>query len=168
MADDFDYMVTLLISMLIFVWCIFGHVILHRIFSSLGIRTAKTITIYILSLAFLIMVIFRFNMPLPLTSIAIYSVMTLVYLLFFLSFYLDAESPSAKLVSLLQKEHKLRYTEILKRFSREELFRRRLDLLRHSGYISVRNHIYRIEPKGMLLVQIFSIYRKVLRWDMGG
>lgn len=145
-------------SLGVFAVMVILHVCLHRALARWGIVTVKTIAIYSLG----------FFLPLPLTGIMLYGLLVGGYLLFFLSYYWEGQSPSAKILAVVKAHGAREYHQILARFSNKELFDTRLKVLEQSGYIRKRQGVYVVQCKGALLVKLFTGYRTLLRWDKGG
>jgi len=159
-------MISLLVSVGSFFVTIAVHVLLHRVLARWGIRTVKTIMVYAVGVGILTAIVW--SRPFALTAIALYSVLVAAFLLYFLSFFVDAESPSAKLMGVLKKHGPLEEKQIVKFFSDKEIFEGRLAMLAQTGYIVQRNSRYIATKKGMVIARLFERYRKILRWDKGG
>lgn len=157
----------ILVSLGAFVATVAVHVLIHRHLAyRWGIVTGKTIIVY--AAAFLILAGIVATMPFPLTTLWLYALLVLSYLLYFLSFLSEGESPSAKILRIVSAEGPLSCADIFSRFTNEELFGKRLKQLVLSGFLMRVGDRFRVCKRGAVAAEFFLWYRKLLRWDWGG
>ncbi len=97
------------------------------------------------------------------SSICLYILLTLTYLLFFLS-PMGEESPTSKILLLMRKSQKMTETQITSYFSNYKLIRGRLKSLVDFGWIKQVDKMYSVLPKGDKIARIILIYRKLISW----
>ena len=160
-------MFLMFVSFLAFVGTLAVHILIHRHLSyRWGIVTAKTIIVYVIG--FLVLAGIVRSMQFPVTALWFYTLLVLSYLLYFLSFLSDGESPSAKILRVVAKEGPLNRREILARLTNEELLGMRISRLISSGLLSNVGDRLHVRPSGAVIAGFFELYRKLLRWDWGG
>ena len=171
-------MMSLLFAIAIFLLSILLHIGIHRFLMYLGIRTVYTVMVFLFGLFFLGILIYKYpfiedqssfwTMRFPIASCSLYALFVCVYLLFFLSFFYDAESPSAQLLAILRRSGPLPYKKILSYFTNKSLFTSRLEHLKKNGLLYIHNDRYVLSINGKILAMFFQRYRSFLRWDLGG
>lgn len=159
-------MLSLLLSILVFVGAVCCHVIVHRLLVRLGIVTTKTIIVYVIG--FLVLAVIVRSMTFPVTSLWFYTLLVVSHLLYFLSFLSDAQSPSAKLLQVVKERGPLDRRAILTHFSNDELIGMRLQRLIGSGLLDGDGGRLHMGPGGSVIAGFFGLYRKLLQWDDGG
>lgn len=153
---------SLLLSVLVFAVAVAVHVILYRFRPSL----VTAVIAYPVGLALL--VFFLRESAYPFTTIFLYCLLVVGYLLYFLSYTNDAESPSAKVLDVVKRYGPMRYGEILNRFTNEELIGMRLTRMVQSGWIVKKDGRVRVTGRGAAIAGFFAWYRGLLGWDSGG
>lgn len=152
----------LLLSILIFIGAILTHVVLHRLIRS----AAGAVVAYAGGLVLLLFAIA--DTAFPVTAVFLYGLLVAGYLLYFLSFLNDAESPSAKVLDIVQRHGPMSYGDVLNRFTDEELIGMRVTRLLGSGWIEKKNGKFILTRRGSLVAGWFTLYRRLLHWDEGG
>lgn len=159
-------MLSLLLSILVFVGAVCCHVLVHRLLVRWGIVTGKTITVY--AIGFLVLAGIVRSMQFPVTALWFYTLLVISYLLYFLSFLSDGQSPSAKIIRMVASHGPLSRREILTLLTNEELLGTRISRLISSGLLSNVGDRLHVRPSGVVIAGFFGLYRKLLRWDWGG
>jgi len=175
-------MIYILISLVVFICTTIVHVFLHRLLTKLGIRTFKSVSIYGMGLIFLIF-LFSFNipaslfpdkpgtlmnLPIPITAIVLYSLLSILNIMFFTSPYMNNTSPSYKIFLQIRQSRGLSKQEIVRSFSDQELIGKRLNNLVLDGYLQKNKKRFKILPKGKKIISIIDFYRSWLKWESSG
>lgn len=171
-----------LISLVVFAFTTICHIFLHRLLAKLGIRTFKSVSVYGLGLIFIIS-LSSFNiikhlfynktgtlqsLPIPITGIVLYSLLSILNIMFFTSPYMGNISPSYKILLLIKNSRGLSKKAILKSFSDQELIGKRLNNLVLDGFLQRNKKLFKILPKGQKLVSVIDYYRSWLKWKSSG
>mgnify|MGYP001578078733 FL=1 len=160
-------MFLMFVSFIVFVGTLAVHILIHRHLSyRWGIVTAKTIIVYVIG--FLVLAGIVRSMQFPVTALWFYTLLVLSYLLYFLSFLSDGESPSAKILGMVASHGPLSRREILTRLTNEELLGTRITRLLRSGFLRRVGDRLHVRPGGAVIAEFFELYRKLLGWDRGG
>lgn len=155
-------MFSLLLSMVVFVGALCCHVIVYRVRRS----PVAAIIAYPVGLAFL--VFFLRAEAFPFTAIFLYCLLVAGYLLYFLSYTNDAESPSAKVLEVIKLYGPLGRRAILAHFTDEELIGMRLTRLIGSGWLVKKDGRFSVTGRGAFIAGLFAWYRGLLGWTDGG
>lgn len=106
--------------------------------------------------------------PLPLTSLTLYLLLCLGYIAE--TNVIENDSPSMKIVRLIQDHPRRRvsYQDLRRSFSNEEfIFPRLNDLVLH-GHVAFDGHCYSLGPQGRLIARLTRHYRDFIRRGLGG
>jgi hypothetical protein len=166
-------MVTLIISFLMFLTTLILHLLFRRIG---GAKQKLSMRIYAdFGLGFLtdagiiaVMHILKISgQDLPVSSLLLYVLMALSYIIFAASPVMGEESPSSVIVLMAQKNGSVSYKDILRELSGSNPIRKRLDDLVTSGWVGYQNGRYQILPFGKKLLFPVKIYRSLLKMQTG-
>lgn len=166
-------MVTLLVSIILFLLTLFVHVIAYRKVKKFKSDTQVTLLIFLIGSiisAFFICWLSKnkYFSILPLTSIFIYLLLSLIFIIFFLYTYLVEEGPSSTILSVLKKKRKIPEQQIYDYFSDSRLIGSRMKDLLKQGIVIEKNKRILIQKKGKLIADLINIYRKMLGWQNFG
>lgn len=150
------------LSILAFIGAVTVHVIVHR----MSRTPIAALIAYPIGIIFLIVSMNR--SAYPLTAVVLYVLLVTGYLLFFLSFLNDAQSPSAKMLTIIRARGPVSEAGIVSHFNNEELIGMRLKRLIGAGWIAKRGQKFAPTRRGALIAGIFRWYRHLLGWDEGG
>lgn len=106
-------------------------------------------------------------LPLLVTANIIYILLSLAYLLFFLSPFMGDESPSSKIFLLLRRGD-LSDRQIVSNFSNQKLIEQRLEDMIDVGWLRKSGNIYVCTSYGRVISGMIRFYRKILSWDFYG
>lgn len=154
-------------SLMIFILSVLLHILICRFFDKLQIRSFKSVLIFPLGLFILIL-------PNPwkddfiLTPVAVYILFSIIWSLLFISVYYRDVSPTFKILSLAGRKKRFSLKEVTGIFSDRELIFNRLEGLISSGQIKKNKDSYYVTAKGVKLIFLINIYRKILNWNQGG
>ena len=109
-----------------------------------------------------------FFLDFPISSLFLYILLVLNYLVYYLSTFSGEESPSLKLYFLLKNGERKTLREIVREFPKKEIIDMRLDSLKAGKFIKQRKDVYVILPRGEKLAKLFTLYRKFLSWQSSG
>lgn len=155
-------MYSVLISVACFIVAVVVHVVIHRltrsVVAAIGAYTAGLV---------LLLSVTRETLY-PVTGVFLYCFLVVGYLLYFLSYLNDAESPSAKVLEIVRSRGPVSEDQIVSRFTNEELIGMRLTRLIRSGWLVGSKRRVRVTRKGVAIAGFFAWYRRLLRWDEGG
>ncbi len=104
--------------------------------------------------------------PLQLTSIVLYVLFIPIYLIFY--FGTRVESPSKKMVLLIEQHGALSPEDFLKYFSDEHLVLTRLDDLERSYCVVLENKVYRLTDQGRTIARVLNLYQWITGRVIGG
>lgn len=149
-------------SILIFIGAILVHLLLHR-----TIRH-PTVAVAPYPIGFILLIIAMRGSAYPLTAAVLYALLVAGYLLFFLSYLNDAESPSAKVLSVVRAHGPLGRRAILAHFTDEELIGKRIARLIRFGWVEKNGEKLVVTRHGALIAGMFAWYRRLLGWGEGG
>jgi hypothetical protein len=164
-----------LVSLLFFLFTVFVYIIFQR--QSFGKTNMIRNIIVFFSCGFLCNAfgIFYFihqkildTTALPITAIILYGFISLAFIVVSATPLLGDESPSSKILLMVNKKNGIAFSEIKKFFSTNDLILKRLDDLRKQSWIEKKNHMYYILPVGTMIAKIVSIYRKLLDCNLIG
>ena len=155
-------MIYSLIGPTVFIIITIVHIFLHRLLAKKGIRTFKSVYIYGLGLILLI------SLSAPATGTVLYSVLSILNIIFFTSPYMGNISPSYKIMLTIKESHGLSKQAILKQFSDQELIGKRLDNLVLDGFLQKKEKLFKILPKGEKIISFIDFYRSCLKWRSSG
>ena len=125
-------MIFILISLVIFLLSIIFHIWLHRWFKKNKIITFKTALIFLVGWWVNLAIMLTFyhsqdflnqqtsnwwTLPLPLTSVFIFALLSVAYIMLFLGPFLGSISPTFKIILLLHDKKTLTKKDILSSFS---------------------------------------------------
>lgn len=149
-------------SILIFIGAILVHLLLHR-----TIRH-PTVAVAPYPIGFILLIIAMRGSAYPLTAAVLYALLVAGYLLFFLSYLNDAESPSAKVLEVVRSRGPISKAEVVSRFTNEELIGMRVRRLIRAGWVMKRGRTLVATQRGALIAGLFAWHRRLLRWGDGG
>lgn len=164
----------ILISVSIYIVSVIVHVLIHRILRQRGIRTFKTVLVFLIGFIVNTAILFYLagapgcGLKLPLTAGVLFALLSSLYVIFYTSPYLGDESPATKVIAILGVKKKMNSLQIMGEFSDSQLIIKRLNDLKRDGLVEMKNNRYCCTDKGMKLVDLIDMYRKLLRWDRGG
>lgn len=163
-------MVLLMVSIACYFLTALVHVLLHRVLAFwFGKRTKNSFWIFIPG-AFLTAWIL-FALPpqnIPLSALLVYFLLSAAHFLFFMSFFFDARSPSAKILFLVRRHGPITRDEILTHFSDDETVINRVNTLLYERVIIERGGRLYAAEKAMPVVRFMAWYRKLMKWERGG
>lgn len=160
-------MISAVLSFLIFGSFIILQILLFRIFS--GFKIFKIlVTLFPLGGIFInFYTLQRSESQFVWSLTFLYLLLTLNYLVYYLSAMGGEESPSGKIYRAVGLRKKLTQKEILALFSEEELVDKRLESLVSAGLIS-KGKNYVVTSSGNMIAFLIGIYRQLLGWKVGG
>lgn len=149
------------------------HIILHRILRAKGILTMKSSVIFLGGLAVDLYAVYSISgetagrasngiwlLPIPFSGIMVYIFLSLVFIIFYTHPAVPYISPSTLLLGYLTKK-RMRYSEIIRRFTNKMLIDERLDDLEESGLVIRKGSIYSLTTRGQNLAKIMEFYKRL-------
>lgn len=144
------------------------HVALHRLLVLMGRRTFSTAAIYAVGLVIYALLLTVWAMPLALSALMVYGLITVLFLLFFASYFYEGNSPTAQIISIIRQQGRMSKDAILRQFQNDSVIFPRLSRLVSGGFVIEKNRRFIATSKGRAVARLLNAYRKVLRWDKGG
>ncbi len=148
----------------------FVHVFLHRALAfGFGKRTKNSFWIFVpgvVATAWLLNALP--SQDILLSAFLLYLLLSAAHFLFFMSFFFDARSPSAKLLFLIRHHGPLTRDAILTHFSDEETVVNRANTLVYEGYLVDRGSRFYAADKALPIARFMSWYRRLMKWERGG
>jgi hypothetical protein len=157
----------LALSATAFFGCILMHIVIVRILNRYSIRTFKTVIVFPLGLATLLVAV-GINGEYAITSCVLYVLFSLIYSLLYTGPYLNDVSPTFRILSLVAKNRRVTIQTILAQFNDSELLYSRLDFLEKNGLLLKKDGDFVISSAGKKSIRMFQIYRRMLKWGKGG
>lgn len=105
-------------------------------------------------------------MPLGLSSVALYVLLMPIY--FALYFNTRVESPTQRILRLVEAKGGLAYDELSKYISDKEIIIPRLDDLVRSRYIALNDGVYRLTADGIRVAKVLNVYQALIGREAGG
>lgn len=174
-------MIYFAISGIMFFSMVFVHVCIHRYLEAIGKNSLLTLSVYIMGLAILVPVIWYYDaatpynripdlltQPAPVSSVLLYGFLSLAHAMLFISYMLESESPSERMLFLIRSRDGVTFKEIRKLFADEEIVKRRIKLLENQKQVSVKGGKITASPKALKVAAMISWYRNLFRWGPGG
>ncbi len=156
-------MVQLLISVACYFLTAILHIVLHRVLAyGFGKLTKQSFLIFIPGVLVTGWIVFSIvPSDIPTSAMLLYLLLTATHFLFFMSFFFDARSPSAKLLFLIRRHGPMTRENILTHFSDTETVINRVDTLIYEGYlVEMGNRLYAAD-KAIPVARF-------MRWERGG
>jgi hypothetical protein len=162
-----------LITVCVFLVFIPVHIGVHKTLRNSGIITFLSGAIFFIGFIFLSVYFFSSVISkdfsgFPLTMTIIYILLAADYMVEIATPVLGDESPSAKILYLLQKKIKMNKDQIVSRFSDDRLIGKRLTDLIGSEMISFSGKKYFILPAGNKIMNLIIVFRKMMRMENAG
>lgn len=107
-------------------------------------------------------------MQLPFSTMIIFLLLALAFIIFSISPLLGDESPTSKILLLIRKKKQMSYDQIKTKFSNEKLIKKRLDQMMNLGWIKHAGRGYKTKDKGRRIADVIHFYRKILGWSSFG
>ncbi len=175
-------MINIFISIMVFLAVSVIHVGIYRMLKKIGIKSFKTVIIYVLgflllsfvswpivsSAAYLAHNTAGLDVLLPFSSLLIYLLVSILAIMFFTSPYTGDISPTLQIIRLLKRNGAMSNKDLLDSFSADELIDNRLRFLVQSGYVQKKRASFYITPKGLRLISVINMYRKWIKWKSSG
>lgn len=171
-------MIFIVASVILFILTVLVHIFFHRWLMGRGGVTIKIFSVFLFGFilnAFSILFLFHTRkwgvIPLPVTSVFLYGLLSLSYIIFFASPFLGDESPSSKILLLVKKNGRMSLEKIKDNFSDEKLILKRLKDMMKAGLIEEKGGSqkkYRILPKGQKIVMFITFYRRLMACNLIG
>lgn len=174
-------MLYIFFSLTIFVLTIVLHITLANLFPRYLDKSRNTLITYIfglfinISLILYLWQLFRLYdsnnlwfLPLPGVAIFLYVLLSLAYLIFFLSPFMGEVSPTSTIVLLLKSANQLSKKKIASYFTDYNLVDKRLEKMIVLGWIIKSRDTYLSTYKGGMIAKIIKFYRKLLGWNSFG
>jgi hypothetical protein len=173
-------MLSIISVILCFIFTLLIHILISRILIFYGKKSLKLLYIFAFGLIFFAIFFVSiiqpisidhkgiFFLPLPLTSIFLYILLFIFFIVYYLSTYSGEIGPSIKLYSILRRYGKRTFAQIVKDFPEKDYIFKRLFSLQEAKFISYRNDTYKILPQGKYLSDILNIYRSIIGWKSSG
>ena len=168
----------ILVMSFFFIFSVSIHLIFCRHRRSKGLLVKQFCIIAMLNLFFGCVIFFLlgksmaqdspsiWNLPLSMTSSFIYILLVPTYMVFYTSTQLN--SPSKKILLLLQKNGPMSFEELLKHFTEEEFIMPRVMDLQHTGCIQCAQGHWLLLPPGLSIARFLNIYQRILDRRAGG
>ena len=154
------------LALSVFFWLIATILVIicHRILKAHGIRTPKTLLIFLFGLLILTAVIlFRIyqggsSASMPLSAVLLYIALTVPTVTFLTTPVLGEQGPTSKILSLFRQRPLWRSPDIVSHFSDQEVYERRLKSLIDAGIARVRRGNYRLTERGAVVYRWLRLY----------
>lgn len=163
-------MALLLASVVCYLLTAFVHVLLHRALAfGFGKRTKNSFWIFVPGAAATAWFL-NASAPhdIPVSALLLYLLLSAAHFLFFMSFFFDARSPSAKLLFLIRRHGPITRDEILTHFSDEETVVNRVNTLVYEGFLKMQGNRLVATTKAMPVARFMTWYRRLMKWERGG
>ncbi|MBI3955829.1 hypothetical protein HY339_01085 [Candidatus Gottesmanbacteria bacterium] len=163
-------MALLLVSIACYLLTALVHVLLHRALAfGLGKITKNSFWVFVLGAVVTIRILYSMRpSDIPMSAILLYLLLSATHFLFFMSFFFDARSPSAKILFLIRRHGPVTREEIMAHFSDGETVVNRVNTLIYEGYIVERGNRFYASPKAIPIARFLAWYRRLMRWERGG
>ena len=163
-------MALLFVSIVCYLLTAFVHVLLHRAFAfGFGKRTKNSFWVFVPGALFTAWILYLIPFSdIHLSALLLYVLLSSAHFLFFMSFFFDARSPSAKLLFLIRRHGPITRDEILTHFSDDETVLNRVNTLVYEGYLVARGSRLYAAPKAIPIAQFMAWYRRLMKWERGG
>ena len=170
----------ILISIAIFLLTVLIHIALANFFSNYLSKMKNTFLTYLFGfLVELFLTAYLLGsttydgrdvwfMPLALSGIAVYALLSIAYLIFFLSPFMGEESPTSKIFILLMKKHRISRKDILDHFNDKDLIDIRISRLEQTGWVERKGTHYFSSPAGAIIATFILFYRRLLGGEVFG
>lgn len=166
----------MIITIAIFFVTVLAHIFLFR-----KINSGKRMTLPVFIAGFIMVTVLNLfilksanydlkewrQVYLPFSSIFIFILLTGSYFILLTSVFLDDESPSTKIYSLIRRKEKMGLSDLINQFSNKTLIIKRLHELEKAGFV-YKKRKYQILPKGKILVSLINHYKNTLGWKIIG
>src|SRR3989344_236926 len=168
------------ISIAIFFLTVLVHIVLANFFSNYLLKIKNTFLTYLFGFLvelFLIDHLFSSTtydgrdvwfIPLVMSGIALYVLLSISYLVFFLSPFMGEESPTSKIFILLMRKHRISRKDILHHFNDKDLIDIRISRLEKTGWVERKGTHYFTSPAGAIIATFILFYRRLLGGEVFG
>lgn len=148
----------------------FVHVLLHRALAFwFGKRTKNSFWIFLPGAAVTAWILSALPQhDIPLSAFLLYVLLSAAHFLFFMSFFFDARSPSAKILFLVRRHGPITRDEILTHFSDDETVINRLNTLTFEHVVIERGGRLYAAEKVIPIARFMAWYRRLMKWERGG
>lgn len=113
----------------------------------------------------LVAIINFFATSLPFSSTLLYILLSIIYLVYFINASSGEDSPSGRIYMMVKKKGPMTGKQIEREFSASQLIGKRLNSLTSANLLVKEGVVYKASPKGRLLVEAISLYKRVLKLD---
>jgi hypothetical protein len=141
------------------------HAMCHRFF---GIRSMKLGGVYIAGGVFLIIVLRIFENQFFFPAVVLYTLVSFYSMFLYFGVLLGGETPSSMILRTLQKKKYMKEHEVYALFSKQFLVQKRIEDLRVSGLIHIKDGRYVMSKKGTYVYRCMMLYRRMFHRGAGG
>ena len=106
------------------------------------------------------------TLPLKASSLLLYLLLIPTYLAFY--FNTQVESPTQKILRLLQKNKQSSTEDLENAITDAEIIIPRVRDLAGTGFLAFDGKVYRLTPRGIILARFLNLYQTVLGREIGG
>jgi len=144
------------------------HIVIHRVLLKQGVVTIKSVRVYIIGLAILIISFLNNMLLLPLSSFVLYGLITLVMYAYYLGLCHPAETPAGMILRAFARKKTQTLTELTRLFTVQGLLWNRIDQLVVAGLVSRKGERFFVTAKGGFIARCIWVYQKFFNRLLGG
>jgi hypothetical protein len=161
-------MMTLVYVIAMFLLSLLLHIVIHRIFTRRGILTFKSTATYVVGLTVVVFFAIRGLLQPPITSVLLYSLLSLVAIMFYLTPYLGGETPASMILGSFKKRKQQSFADLVNVFTNTGLIWKRIEDLQTAGLIKKTGTNYLVTPKGKIVSTFVLSYQKLFNRKLVG
>lgn len=176
-------MVYFLVTIIVFLLSVTGHIGYHRLKIHFKKKSFKTIGIFFVGFLLNCTILGKIyfdslqltNMyasvwlyPLPFSGAFFYIMLFFSYIIYSASPYLGQEGPTSKILTFLQKHPYKTKKQIVDAFTDNDTILDRIRDLVQVGWVLRKGSYMTVAPKGALLARLLLWYRSLLQFKRGG
>lgn len=155
-----------LVALGVFFLSFIAHIVLHRVRSR---RSMTSACVYCGGFVLLVVITQDMSLPYPISSLVLYSLLSLFASYLYVGVLLGGETPSSMILLALKKRSVVSESELCALFSREKLLEKRIDDLISSGLVTKdREGRLFVTKKGEGMMVFVYLYRTIFARATGG
>jgi len=149
-----------------FVWFCFiisfiAHALLHRYLASRRGKFLWSAAVYIVGAAMLFLLWQLQRIVYPLSAEFLYILMTVTTVFFYLSLFVEGETPSSMILTSFQKKHRQTFVQLVHLYTSYGLIGKRIDSLKEHGLVVYRRGKFSLTSKGRMVFTVIETYKKL-------
>jgi hypothetical protein len=161
-------MTSLLAVLYIFGIALVLHIAIHRELVSHGKISFRTTYIFIIGFLCLAGLLYLRFIAHPVTSFVLYTLLSLVSVILYLTPFLGGENPSSMMISSFKKKRQQVPSDLVQLFSNTGLIWKRIEDLRSAGLITKNGVVFVATGRGNVVSWLVSLYQKIFNRTLTG